>query len=477
MTMTGTLELKSKTNRKGNTTKTIKFSFTSANGQYLSLKFESIPSDQIAEALLQKIEDTHKGILRVDFEKDGDLIIKLREAGERWQDASVEALIARTRPDDTPKVVNPNLFHNPYNFVPALPRDRVKNELGDHKPRGHGRYLPDCWTGRIAVKLTTVTPLLIPDAAGMTEDNNGHKTFPVRIGADGKPYLPPTSIKGMLRSAYEAVTNSRLSVFESHDMQLAYRMPVEDGTDAKPARVEKRGNRLYLRILTSAKLPRYDENGRPPDKGEQRSALRYRGTRELPKHGDHVLVKVNDKNKVTTIEKCGSNNTSRSEWQLGWVCVTGANIKKKQNEKVFIQSDNDALIPINEEITKLWETLIADYQKIHKKELEERAQQNRLPSDYLGHKPTETAWSQHVYREDQLKLREGILCYVDLVEGIDVLDDVRPRDVVALQPVTISRRLYNKKPIDLLPETLHPATDKNLLSPADRVFGWVKQSG
>ncbi|TVQ17102.1 MAG: TIGR03986 family CRISPR-associated RAMP protein, partial [Leptolyngbya sp. DLM2.Bin15] len=279
MTTTGTLKLKSKTNKKGNTTKTIEFFFTSARGQYRSLKFESIAADQIAAALQEKIEATATGTLQVEFEEDGDSILKLRESGQPWKNTDVAAPSPHTQPKNRPKSVNPNFFHNPYNFVPALPRDGVGGELGDRKPVGHGRYLPDHWMGRIAVKLTTVTPLLIPDAAKMTEDND-HKTFPVRIGADGKPYLPPTSIKGMLRSAYEAVTNSRLSVFESHDARLAYRLPAQDGANVKPARVEKRGEHLYLRILTVAKLPRYDKNGRPPDKGEQRSALKYRGSRE-----------------------------------------------------------------------------------------------------------------------------------------------------------------------------------------------------
>lgn len=477
MTTTGTLKLKSKTNKKGNATKTIEFFFTNAKGQYRSLKFESISPDQIAEALRQKIEATPSSTLQVDFEEDGDLILKLREAGQPWKDASVVAITARTQPVETPKVVNTNVFHNPYNFVPALPRAGVKGELGDRKPVGHGRYLPDHWTGRIAVKLTTVTPLLIPDAAEMGVDDKDHKTFPVRIGVDGKPYLPPTSIKGMLRSAYEAITNSRLSVFESHDARLAYRMPAQDGTNAKPARVEKRGNRLYLRILTPAKLPRYDKNGQPLDKGERRSALKYRGNGELPRHGDRVAVKLNGTNKVIEIEKCEPDNFPRDNWKLGWACVNGANIRDKQSERVFIQNDGDSLILINEEITELWENLIENYQEIHKKDLEERERQNQLPKSYLEHKPGKTAWSRHVYEKDQLILKEGILCYVVLEEGCDVSDEIDPSDVVALQPVTISRRLYDQKPVDLLPETLRPATDKNALSTADRVFGWVNQQG
>ena len=261
---TGTLKLKSKTNRRGNTTKSIEFFFTNAKGQYRSLKFESIAADQIATVLREKIEATATGTLQVEFEEDGDTILKLREAGQPWENTDVAALSSRNQPTDSPKSVNSNVFHNPYNFVPALPRDSKAiqdSELGDHKPKGHGRYRPNRWTGRIAVKLTTVTPLLIPDAAQMGVDDKDHKTFPVRIGTDGKPYLPPTSIKGMLRSAYEAVTNSRLSVFESHDARLAYRLPAKKGTSVIPARVEQRADGLYLRLLEAAKLPRYDKSG------------------------------------------------------------------------------------------------------------------------------------------------------------------------------------------------------------------------
>lgn len=109
-------------------------------------------------------------------------------------------------------------FENPYNFVPA-PLRVTKGELADAQPIGHHRYHPDHWSGRIQVELTTVTPLLIPDNG---TENSGHKTFGIRLDKAGKPYLPPTSIKGMLRSAFEAVTNSRMGVFCGHDKALQY---------------------------------------------------------------------------------------------------------------------------------------------------------------------------------------------------------------------------------------------------------------
>ena len=114
---------------------------------------------------------------------------------------------------------------------------------------------------------------------------------------------------------------------------------------------------------------------------------------------------------------------------------------------------------------------------IHKKDLEERERKGQSPEDYLDHKPGKTAWSRHIHDKGQLQLKEGILCYIKLEEGCNADDEIAPRDIVALQPVTISRRLYDQKPVDLLSETLRPATDKNALSPADRVFGWVNQQG
>ena len=133
---------------------------------------------------------------------------------------------------------------------------------------------------------------------------------------------------------------------------------------------------------------------------------------------------------------------------------------------------------MTQEITELWENLIADYQKTHEKDLKERERQEQSPSDYLGHDPGKTAWSRHVYQPKQRKLDEGILCYVQLHENYDPNDlNLPPADVIALQPVTISRRLYNEKPAELLPDNLHPAPNREKLSPANRVFGWVNHNG
>lgn len=366
----------------------------------------------------------------------------------------------------------PGDFHNPYNFVPAPPRNTEKvqkSELGDRTPCFHGSYLDNYWSGKICVTLTTVTPLLIPDAANAR--GTDHKIYPIRLDADGKPYLPPTSIKGMLRSAYEAVTNSRLSVFVKHEDRLAVRMSTKN--DLIPARVESRNNQLVLRLMeapdllgNTARLPRYQKSSTLRDKGESRESVKYDESHELPQHGDEVWVRLN-KGIVTRIKRWDATYPGDGEWLKGWVLVTGANINGKKYERVFIERNDNETILITDEIKSLWRELIKNYQETHIKNLEDRRKNHQYPQDYLGAKPGKTAWSRHIYEASELELKEGTLCYVEL----------KNNKVTSLFPVSISRRLYNVSPDELLDTHLKPATDMKFLSPADRVFGWVNQNG
>ncbi|MCG3173133.1 MAG: hypothetical protein GMKNLPBB_01311 [Myxococcota bacterium] len=115
-------------------------------------------------------------------------------------------------------------FHNPYNFVPAPPRNVSDPDLGDHRPVDQDVFLADRYSGWIRVRMTAKTPLLVPDTEGAQESPNGHKTFPLRVGADGRPLIPASSVRGMLRAAYEAITNSRFGRFsESHKQKLKFR--------------------------------------------------------------------------------------------------------------------------------------------------------------------------------------------------------------------------------------------------------------
>ncbi|MCX7664015.1 MAG: TIGR03986 family CRISPR-associated RAMP protein [Gemmataceae bacterium] len=412
-------------------------------------------------------------------------------------------------------------FHNPYNFVPALPRDRVTGELGDHEPIGHHVLHPDRFTGVIRVKMTAVTPLLLPDAARMTEYDRDdpqlgikkdHKSFPVRVDAEGKPYIPPTSIKGMLRSAYEAVTNSRMAVFAGHDRKLAYRMATQEGLSLIPARVEN--GKIVLMLGTStignngpqgpmyaAWLPRYFRGNL------DRNAVHYPNG-QLPAHRDEVECWIeliqhwrwdrrNNRHQqdfqywrvrqiVLKGQKLGpqpnashdSGKRDRSSYHqplgqfqriTGFVCITNPNIDRKHDERVFFtNSQQSPAIPITAQDEHDWETLILNYQQEH----EEEICQGRTSPPALSH----SEWSRQIVgingqNDTETELSGGTLLYAQ-VQQVD-----GRWEICGLYPVNISRKLYEISPIDLLPTSLRPATSPQELSPADRVFGWVNQDG
>ncbi|MEL6354785.1 MAG: TIGR03986 family CRISPR-associated RAMP protein [Cyanobacteria bacterium J06627_28] len=226
----------------------------------------------------------------------------------------------------------------------------------------------------------------------------------------------------------------------------------------------------------TAKLRRYDAKKKneqkktlPIDKGRSKVALNYSdGT--LPDHGDHVWVKYNSKSYVVDggIRRWKNPPKDRRDWYEGWVCITGANIESKRSERVFLSQEKDAFINIDNTIVQLWEELIRNYQQEHQKELLRRKENNQKPDHYLGSDPGETAWSRHVYIPEEIKLEKGTLCYVELDKG---------NNVIGVQPVTISRRLFDKAPIKLVDNSLKPPKQISELSPAERVFGWVNQKG
>jgi CRISPR-associated protein (TIGR03986 family) len=473
---------------------------------------------------LKKLRDDKRTIdqlngVDVEFELEGTILKQIRRKGETFvaaaapppqsaqhrgqqgrdqtqrgrKDSRTQSQPASQKPE---KSMPESAFHNPYNFVPAPPRQTDHPDLGDHAPIGQHVLHPDRYTGVIRVKMTVQTPLLLPDAAMMKEydkDDSSqgikkdHKSFPVRVDADGKPYLPPTSIKGMLRSAYEAVTNSRLAVFPGveasqsrdatgHGARLAFRRPAR--VEVVPARIEAcDAQQLTVRILSqlwlksAAKLPRYVQRpGREQRtrKGEAQAALRYPDG-SLPQHGDHVRVTVNAKGRVERIVRF--EGSVAHEGDEGWVLITEPNIGNKKYERVYVVSPKDRLLQFQGadalQIRQMWNELINDYRQTHVKDLDQRRQRNQQPTDYLGDTPGQTAWSRQIWDDRYRQLHEGTLCYVRLNGSA----------ITGIYPVSISRDLYSVSPLSLLHPSLRPATSLSQLSPADRVFGWVNQQG
>lgn len=141
-------------------------------------------------------------------------------------------------------------FYNPYHFVPVVDEAStsdlsVKDFTSGVSPTTrHDRYsvttengkITDGYSGRIICKLTTKTPMVI--GAKQVQQEDGYtKVEPFIL--DGRPAIPPTSLKGMISSIAEAASNSSLRVLE--DMALSYRAPMEEALSAMGMMIKSPG--------------------------------------------------------------------------------------------------------------------------------------------------------------------------------------------------------------------------------------------
>jgi CRISPR-associated protein (TIGR03986 family) len=463
----------------------------------------SVVRGEVSQSLLTKLNEFNGK--DVEFERINGQPKQVREPGGAFVTTGVAPRLNRV---GAPR--SQGNFRNPYNFIPTPPRNTADPDLGDHEPVGHDTFEDDRYTGILRVRMVAETPLLLPDTERLQESSNGHKTYPLRVGSDGKPLIPASSVRGMLRSAYEAVTNSRFGRFSKsqHKDRLAFRMAASDGLKLVPARVASG----QIQLLTGTS--RFANDGKPD--GPMYAAwlpryvngqvgfrtLRY-ANNQLPQHGDHVACWVEriqhyrqDREgryvpdfqywavraiapdattlgvtpAATPLQPNGKHRSLGAALKQvdGWVCVTNANIDRKHDERVFFidsavsQGRNFAL---NDTHRTMWRELIANYQSIHKDDLIKRRKNEKEADAYLGREPGKTAWSRHVYTAADRELQDGTLCYVRLNPG--------KTDVEAIFPVMIARELYSVSPWDLLDPSVRPACAINELSPADRVFGWV----
>ncbi|HEU5023634.1 MAG TPA: TIGR03986 family CRISPR-associated RAMP protein [Spirillospora sp.] len=331
-------------------------------------------------------------------------------------------------------------FLNPYTFVPAFSREEMTGAFADAEPPGADRLHEENWTGTIGVRLTVRTPLLLLDTARAyhaQEAEEGHLTYPVLL-RNGRPHLPATALKGMLRAAYEAITNSRFGVFAGHDEPLGWRRVADDARDMEPVRVSKDGKKLEH--WAAVRLPAY--------RGA-RDQLYPGGGR--PKHGDRVWVKTKrgkNAEEVTGI-KPYTKKRPPGAWREGYAFITGQNAEKKRDERVFVPLPNPMTAKLTDELRTRWDALMEHH----------RAQQHDIDTD------GEFDISPHRNQEEQRKLSPGTFCWAYKQNN----------QIEALYPVMIPRELAATSPSAMVPPKVEPASRYPELSPADRVFGWVAQ--
>ena len=397
-------------------------------------------------------------------------------------------------------------FLNPYNFVRWLPSSSGdaagRKDLGRQTPPSHECLRGLC--GTITCILENVTPLFIPDAEQVNEDEKGHKTFRF-FRLNDKYALPGSSIKGMVRSVFEAVTNSCFYIFEP--ARLSYHLPAGEARNLWPARVEKDGDQWRLRILTGT--ARFHPKGcgrneRLPAAwvmrypyGTLRNSPTVRENASTPyaarqpisapdniKHGSKCFALLEPmEHPPRTVRGRQINrfdfwnvmqlSTNRAELEPirspqyrieeGWYFHTNFNIENKHDERFFFPANNSIIVDLPASVRQTYVDLIADYQKRHQKAIEKRHQQGPPPENASDN---QTAFS-HFIIESQLKLQDGELVYA-MLEGKPTQPQVK-----FIVPVSVPRVGYEHTVGDLLPGHLHPCTEYHALCPACRLFGWV----
>ena len=357
-------------------------------------------------------------------------------------------------------------FHNPYTFVPTPPREKaIENGgfAGDFNPLEHPRgkehnldhafLKPNLWTGHIPIKITTVTPLVLLKSNGRKEDS----TEPY----DVYDHIPESSLRGVLRSAYEVVTNSRYGCF-SNDEQLAYRMGTTEAVKLIPTIIKKNSTtgKLKACLYTGTTAPK----SKGPTKPRQRvNATRAKkstlyaamltcykngtpktsleGEYNEPKTGDKVYAEIIlcDKpryiywkaSRVWRKSDCStkpSPGNVPSTWNNkvslykdlsgnpiievveGTVLITNENIDKKHDERIFF-CDNPIEKEIREDHEKAWKKLIKNYRDAHPDDddIFNRKDINNKPKepweafikgrDEKNRNIYDYAWSPHLYHK------------------------------------------------------------------------------
>jgi len=446
---------------------------------------------------------------------DVEVTINLADNGKRTARLVGVASLAKVAPDPgRAEALQAGGFVNPYTFVPTLPRsDRngyrlADTGLGDASPASHAYHGGGQWSGTLALTLTTVTPLLLPVPAA-DQPTDGPRTFDVRVGPDGRPSIHGASVKGALRSPYETITASRYGVFFEHHDRLAYRVPANAALDLTPARVYQNadGTRSFQLCRGDVDWTRH---------GEAKNEVQYAAwvpaykNQVVRRHGalarepltEHHSTEVHARVVLYQYERINKGRTTRFRvWRAtdlafteteirqarhpgptsdrnssarltpvpgveprivrGWLSATGYSIRSKHDERLFVESPHLDDVPLTPEHERYWQSVLRAYDLA-----QGYNDPNATSSRDTSTDRDRVVRSQHVPSTPQLlTLPPGTLVYVRY--------DEKSRQISQVHPVMIGRLPFDAAPGELLHESLRPASDRDRLSPADRLFGWV----
>jgi CRISPR-associated protein (TIGR03986 family) len=463
------------------------------------------PFESLEGAPVQfEVEDTEKG----------PRAVRVSRIGGAPAAAPAAAAAPRAR---SSRLGGATRFLNPYNFVRPAPvpaseeaaSDAGALLLGRCAPPPRDRYVG--LTGRATCRITTLTPVFVSDPYEVKVSESEHQSFRFFRDWDQVPCIPGSTLRGVVRSVFEAVTSSCWELVSPRT--LSRRVQTGVAAALVPGRLVRDGEDWFLEVLAgdtavslpdgpvkegeplyAAWVPCYGRGGAPlaprasrspalaPDEAQ---AYDERGFPSLPDglvHGDAVVARL----RLTEHSRPGGGNEflfwnvealggSEAEVEAGrqpgdlvvcgYYCKTGFNINRKHDERFFFTTrPAPRRLPIKPELVARYVALLADYRELHQREVGTERKDGTKPSRFV-----ETG------EPSRASACDGELVYAWL-EGRNA------EGVHALAPVSVPRLFYDRSIGDRFPPNaavtpcshLNDDVDALRLCPACRVFGWVR---
>ena len=394
-------------------------------------------------------------------------------------------------------------FHSSVNRIPRLPNEaRTCDPTNSDEiyQQGVTTSLDSLHSERLSgyfdLKLTAHSPLILGE---QTKEEGIHYIQVQKV--DGKPYIAPTMIKGLLSTTYERITSSRFRIFDTptHVKPLTYRTDPSQSLSLTPVRYTGEtdiNENLRFEILDGSPSGDNKPAYLPIKYNKKVLGNRYKlnnaYTKELVrrfKHGDHVIFeayRIKRRWIVTTISKIddslplhvgefqnnkGDNNPQTPITFTGYLYTTSpkknisnnkTNFSKKWAERIFIEGEvtEESIRP---RFATCDQSTIARYHAVLNSYAEHQEAADKLKERRNIPKVTNNIFSRMT--ADERTLKEGDLAYALL--------DTKGR-IAELVPITVGRHAYSHAPIALAQaDGVDPARTLTEASAADRLFGFV----
>ena len=394
-------------------------------------------------------------------------------------------------------------FHSSVNRIPRLPDDARKNDSASNEEiyregiRTHLDYLhADRLSGYFDLQLISWSPLLIGE---QTIEEGIHYLQVQEV--DGKPFIAPTMIKGLLSTTYERITSSRFRIFDTptHVKPLTYRTDPSQSLRLTPVRYAGESDdrqQLTFEILNEGQQGNIKLAYIPIWHNKKALAGRYNlrndAAKELTErftHGEKVrfsAYRIKRRWIVSSISKIEDDYTVQigsfrknekdkktqvPENFIGYLYITTANEDLKENrtnfetkwaERIFIESRcnntpyKPKFVTCSPDVAEQYYTILRSYQDIQKSADERNKNNNEKPT-------THNIFAR--MSSENGTLTEGTLAYAVIDQ-----DD----KICELIPITVGRHTYSHSPLDIAEhDNVRPAKSLDEASAADRLFGFV----